>query len=68
MFLQKRIINPKNIRARIALSVNGAVIHVVCPAVDRAAMERGKIVPLQHVIRLSRVKSYFLHSTEPIMG
>ena len=43
--------NPKNIRARIALSVNGAVIHVVCPAVDRATVERGKIIPRQHVAR-----------------
>jgi hypothetical protein len=33
--------NPKNIRARIVLSVNGAVIHAVSPVVDRAAVERG---------------------------
>jgi hypothetical protein len=30
---------PKNIRARIVLPVNGAVIHVVRPVVDRATME-----------------------------
>ena len=42
---------PKNIRARIALSVNGAVIHVVCAAVDRATGERGKIILRQHVVR-----------------
>ena len=50
-FLQKRIMNPKNIRVRIALSVNGAVIHVVCPAVDRATVERGKNILRQHVVR-----------------
>ena len=44
--------NPKNIRVRIALSVNGAVIHVVRPVVDHATMERGKIIPRQHVTRL----------------
>ena len=44
--------NPKNIRARIALSVNGAVSHVVRPVVDRATMERGKNIPRQHVARL----------------
>ena len=44
--------NPKNIPARIALSVNGAVIHAVSPVVDRAAVERGKIIPRQHVARL----------------
>jgi hypothetical protein len=43
--------NPKNIRARIALSVNGAVIHVVHPVVDRAMVERGKIIPRQNVLR-----------------
>ena len=39
--------NPKNIRARIALSVNGAVIHVVRPVADRAIVEREKIIPRQ---------------------
>jgi hypothetical protein len=34
--------NPKNIRARIVLSVNGAVIHVVRHVVDRATVERGR--------------------------
>ncbi len=48
--------NPKNIRARIALSVNGAVIHVVRPVVDRAIMEREKIIPRQHVVRLENRK------------
>jgi hypothetical protein len=32
--------NQKNIRARIVLSVNGAVIHVVRPVADRAIVER----------------------------
>ncbi len=44
--------NPKNIRARIALSVNGAVIHVVRPVVDRVTLERRKIIPRQHAARL----------------
>jgi hypothetical protein len=44
--------NPKNIRAQIALPVNGAVIYVVRPVVDRATVERGKIIPRQHVARL----------------
>ena len=43
---------PKNIRARIVLPVNGAVIHDVRPVVDRATMEWGKIIPRQHVARL----------------
>ena len=43
--------NPKNIRARIVLSVNGAVIHVARPVVDRARGERGKIIQHQHVAR-----------------
>ena len=56
-FLQKRIMNPKNIRARIALPVNGAVIHVVHYVVDHAKVKRRKIIPLQLVIRIeSRVK------------
>jgi hypothetical protein len=60
-FLQKRIINPKNIRARIALSVNGAVIHAVSPVVDRAAVEKGKIIPRQHFARLEhRVKKWLI--------
>jgi len=57
MFLQKRTINPKNIRARIALSVNGAVIHVVRYVVDPATVERRTIIPRQHAARLeNRVK------------
>ena len=35
------------------MSVNGAVIHVVRPVVDRAKMERGTIIPRQYVVRLA---------------
>ena len=34
------------------MSVSGAVIYVVHPVVDRATVERGKIIPRQHVARL----------------
>ncbi len=36
------------------MSVNGAVIRVVRPVVDRARVERGRIIPRQHVVRLER--------------
>ena len=52
MLLQKRIMNPKNIPVRIALSVNGAVIHVVRPVVDHVKVKRNRIIPRQHVTRL----------------
>ena len=35
--------NPKNIRVRSALYVNGAVIHAVRPVVDRATVERKSV-------------------------
>lgn len=54
-FLQKRIRSPKNILARIALSVNGAVIHAARPVVARATAERGKIIPRQQFMRLKRL-------------
>jgi hypothetical protein len=47
--------HPKNIRARIALSVNGAVIHDVRPVVVHAKVEKGKIIPCPHVARLERL-------------